>query len=96
MITSTALITATHWRNSIQLAGLQRNQEESLAIQRALLGKEGSLGYSYVGAALHDTENALAVAMSPVGLGGCVGLLPLPNGPSVGSVPMMRWLDLPP
>lgn len=90
-------VSVANWRRPEQLRGLMRNHPD-LVVTSGPLAAPGNI-FTSAQIALHDTENALAVAMSPFMGAGSVGLMSLSDGPAqdeptLAAAARMRWLDL--
>ncbi|KPA78369.1 hypothetical protein ABB37_06489 [Leptomonas pyrrhocoris] len=86
-------VSASSWRKRDQLRGLLSNHAD-LVMSSVPLAAPGVL-FGSAQIALHNSENAAALALCPLTGSSAVGLLPLEESvPSLSAVPRMRWLDL--
>ncbi|CAJ1004730.1 hypothetical protein Q4I28_000045 [Leishmania naiffi] len=93
IITGQDYIAASSWRKREQLRGLLSNHAD-LATSSTPLAAPGVL-FTSAQMALHNTENALAVSLSPLMGTSAVGLMPFDEPvPSLNGAARMRWLDM--
>ncbi|KAG5505817.1 hypothetical protein JKF63_05153 [Porcisia hertigi] len=86
-------IAAASWRKREQLRGLLNNHADLVRSSVALAAP--NVLFTSAQMALHNTENALAVSLSPLMGSSAVGLMPLDEvGPSLKGAARMRWLDM--
>ncbi|CCW70379.1 unnamed protein product [Phytomonas sp. Hart1] len=82
------------WRSPEQLRGWIRNHSD-LITESESLRADGVL-FQSARLALHDSENALAIALSPFAGTASVGLMPLADAePTLRAVQRISWLELP-
>ncbi|KAG5479503.1 hypothetical protein LSCM1_04769 [Leishmania martiniquensis] len=84
---------ASSWRKREQLRGLLSNHTD-MVTSSTPLAAPGVL-FTSAQMALHNTENGLAVSLSPLMGSGAVGLMPLDEAVlSLPAASRMRWLDM--
>ncbi|ESL05173.1 hypothetical protein TRSC58_07199 [Trypanosoma rangeli SC58] len=87
--------TTSAWRMQAQLQGLLRNHP-SLIADSGPLAAPGTV-FTTARLSLHNSENALALGLNPLGAGGSVGLMSVEGPePTLQGATHMRWLDMPP
>ncbi|RNF01697.1 hypothetical protein TraAM80_06820 [Trypanosoma rangeli] len=87
--------TTSAWRMQAQMQGLLRNHP-SLIADSGPLAAPGTV-FTTARLSLHNSENALALGLNPLGAGGSVGLMSVEGPePTLQGATHMRWLDMPP